>query len=211
MDITSALLEHKEKLGELFARTQKNLDQSTRAFLSQNTDLAKEVFESREDVKEEFSAFEENFVRIIALYQPVARDLRALMRSYKIGQDVERISSLVAKISKKTVKISDKMEVSVPKEFQTQVDFVQDMLKRSAQAVSSLDVGLCDQVSQDRGDAKQLKAVLKNKIEVLITDHPGDSSYLVSMLGVARHLDRIADLCSGICHEIMETEGKKLT
>ena len=195
---------YRKNLESFFTTVLENLSQVGRAFLNDDLDLAEKVVARYGEIEENFLHHEQEFVKIIALYQPFAKDLRRLMAFYKISQDMERISALVVKIGKKTIKVADKVDSDRPKDFRDQIHHICEMLENTIRGISKSNPKLMSKVIEDRQTARSLKTSLKKQIESLFVSQPEKAKFFINVLGVSRHLDRIADLCSTMCQEFVE-------
>lgn len=150
-----------------------------------------------------FHEFEEDCFKTIALHHPVARDLRHMMSIYKSGQDFERVHSLIEKIGRKIKKISTLEGLNLPDELADQYETVQTMLR------SGLDLAFSEQTGGDipaalrqlEESSNKAKKALKSNIEAQIQDDGSRSRDLLLIIGISRHLDRMAKIVMSILED----------
>ena len=94
----------KKQIVYLGAAVQENMQNSVKALWGKNPDLARKVIATDKDEIDRMEiSVEEECLRLLALHQPVAGDLRFIVTVLKIDNDLERIGDLAAKIDRKSV------------------------------------------------------------------------------------------------------------
>ena len=196
----------KDNLREMWLLVESQLAKSADAFLKHNTDAANEVVhkEKRVDAFElKIDADCENF---IALYAPVAIDLRLVLSIIKIGSTLERIGDFAYSIARHTLdgirkKLDDKLleEVQVAKMFEQVID----MLSNCYRAFESEDVSLWGKIiSQD----DEIDLIYHNSPGILakhIQNQPDLADEVLRLMVILRKLERIGDHCSNIIEELV--------
>jgi phosphate transport system protein len=121
----------------------------------------------------------------------------------KINNDLERIGDEAVNIADRVLIISKRKKLDIPFDFSVMAEKTEMMLKTSLDAVVNLDLDLAVKViiSDDEVDALENKAydVIKKSIE----DHPDRVGYLINLLLISRHLERIADHAQNIAEEVI--------
>ena len=146
---------------------------------------------------------EEECLKILALYQPVASDLRFLVAVIKINSELERIGDLASNIGERAISLSVEHPVPVPASFSVMAERTESILTKALDALVRQDVALarCVLGADDEIDAlyrdliEELKAMIRADIEHL------DAHVL--MFHVARYLERLADHATNIAEDVL--------
>lgn len=190
---------------------EENMECAIKALVEKNPDLAYQVMQTdRIEIDHIELDVENECLRIMALHQPVASDLRFLVTVLKVNGDLERIGDLVAKIADKVLLLykedsahflSDAMQV--PEKFNGMFDKTLWMFKQTMEAFVHEDTDLAYMVCLADDEVDQAKRVIYKELEEIIMKDPAQQVYLAKMLSVARSTERIADHCSNICEDII--------
>ncbi len=150
---------------------------------------------------------EEECLKIMALYQPVAVDLRVLVAVLKINNDMERIADLASNIAKAGSAISP--EFKIPFDYVSMSSKVEDMLRLSLNAIVELDPFQARKVCSLDDEVDTLKDNVLSLISEELSKTNSNINDLLFSLNIARHLERIADLATNIAEEVVYiAEGK---
>ncbi|HLT82322.1 MAG TPA: phosphate signaling complex protein PhoU [Cyclobacteriaceae bacterium] len=170
-----------------------------------DTDLAKEVIADEQKVNAQELAIDKDCENIIALYNPVASDLRFVLAAIKISNDLERIADnahSLAKFLRKHVKTIDERLLE---EFGIvdMLDTCTAMLKDMHKALKNDDTKLARKVF-DKDEA--LNAINKRSIksaQALLKEYPDNLKVILRLFTIVRNLERIGDLTKNIGEEIV--------
>ncbi len=125
----------KQAIVEVGALAEDSLAKAVYALTTRDERLAREVIYADREIDRREVAVEEDCLKILALYQPVALDLRFVVAVIKINNDVEHIGDLAASIAKRVVYLARVMEAAIPVEFREMAALVQTMVKHSLDAL----------------------------------------------------------------------------
>ena len=130
------------------------------ALINRDRNLANAVIEADEEIDRMEVDVEEEVLKILALYQPVAADLRFVVAVLKINNDLERMGDLAKNIAKRAVFLSDCESFDLPVDFRPMAARVQSMVKQSLDALVNSDASLAQKVrnSDDEVDAMRAKS-----------------------------------------------------
>ncbi len=147
---------------------------------------------------------EEACLKAIALFQPVANDLRFLVAVMKINSDLERIADLAVDIAGEACKLAKSSQpTDWPFNMADEVRTVREMLHTSLTALVRGDAELAQRVrSQDR-QVDALHRSMFAQVERAMLDRVANVSTLVNLLNVSRHLERIADHATNIAEDVI--------
>ena len=173
------------------------------AFHSHDLTDIEMVIRSDYEIDEMEVEIEEECLKILALYQPVARDLRFIIALIKINSEVERIGDYAVQIASKVKFIYEHTSKVFPMDYTEMSEKVIAMLKMSLDAFIDKDVELAHRIFflDDEVDILRNKAydIIKEQLQIA-SEHAGCmlNGYLV-----ARHLERIADRATNIAEEVI--------
>jgi phosphate transport system protein len=176
---------------------------SCSAFNSRDMADLEMVIKSDYEIDEMEVEIEEECLKILALYQPVARDLRYIIALIKINSEIERIGDYAVKIAMRVKFIYEHSYKVLPMDYRPMAEKVITMLKMSLDALVDKDDDLAHQIFilDDEVDTMRDKAyeVIKEQLR----KHPEHAGSLLNGYLVARHLERIADRATNIAEEVI--------
>ncbi|WP_028313193.1 phosphate signaling complex protein PhoU [Desulfatibacillum aliphaticivorans] len=193
----------KKLILSLGAMVEERVRQATKALTSRDLDLAKKVIKSDYEIDEAEVEVEEECLKIIALHQPVAVDLRFLACVLKINNDLERIGDQAVNIAQRVITIMKAPPMDLGFEFGPMSQKTQAMLKNSLDALVAFDVDLAYQVCLDDDEVDDAKRQIYDIIKKALQEHPENAGVLINILLASRHLERIADHSTNIAEEVI--------
>jgi phosphate transport system protein len=193
----------KKRILSLGAMAEERVRTAVKAMETRDNELAKRIIGADYEIDETEMEIEEECLKILALYQPVAVDLRFISAVIKINNDLERIGDEAVNIADRVMIICKREKLGIPFDFSAMAEKAEMMLKTSLDAVVNLDLDLAVKVivSDDEIDALQNEAydVIKKAME----DHPDSLGHLINLFLISRHLERIADHAQNIAEEVV--------
>ena len=146
---------------------------------------------------------EEECLKILALYQPVAIDLRYVVTCLKLNNDLERIGDLAKKIAKKALKLK-KLEITeIPFDFCIIEEKTKKMVRESIQSLINSDPKMAMQVCLDDDEVDDLEEKMKRFITDELKNNNVSIDVALLLIGVARNLERIADYATNIAEDVI--------
>ena len=146
---------------------------------------------------------EEECLKILALYQPVAIDLRFVIAVLKINNDLERIGDLAVNIAERAMYLTREEPIDVPFDFVGMAEKVRAMLKKSLDAMVNQDPRQARDVCAADDEIDIIHKNMYPRIEEAIRKNPKHMSGLLQYLGVSRYLERIADHATNIAEDVI--------
>jgi len=193
----------KKKILTLSTIVEEALYDAVRALKSKDETLAKNVIENDAKVDEMEVEVETDCLKILALHQPVATDLRYVISVLKINNDLERVGDLAANIAQRALELKYLSEVQLPFDFSEMADKVKRMLRQSLNSLIDLNIENAKLVCamDDEIDAmhRQLYKIIDRKVK----ENPELVPILLQYLSVSRYLERIADLATNIAEDVV--------
>ena len=173
------------------------------ALVNRNGDLARSIIERDCDIDRMEVDVEEEVLKILALYQPVAADLRFVVAVLKINNDLERMGDLAKNVAKRVVYLSNAERYDLPVDFRGMATQAQSMVKLSLDALVNSDTTMAQRVRDSDDEVDAQRRTIERQIESQIAAHPDRSASLLRLASVARHLERIADMATNIAEDVI--------
>jgi phosphate transport system protein len=197
------LEELKRKLVSFGTRVEEALAKSVRAVTRRDTELAQVVAGGDDELDRTELDIEEECLKVLALYQPVAADLRFVVAVLKMNNDLERAGDLAANIAKRAVQLADHPEVPIPFDFDPMARQALSMVKRALDALVNGDAALARQVCADDDMLDEMRRKAQNAILAEIRKAPERAELLIAVMSVYRHLERIGDMATNVAEDVV--------
>ena len=193
----------KENLVILSNDIENRIHDSIYSFIYQDKVVSSKIIISDESIYGKITQFEEECLKIIALYQPVASDLRMVIAYLKINNDLKKICSLTISIARKSIFLSKFQGIDFGLDYSDFVENTKTLFKDSVTALTELDEKLAKKVL--KGDIKISKAkkIFKNAIITNIKMDPTNLDLLLRHHAFIRHIERIADMATNIAEDVL--------
>jgi len=148
---------------------------------------------------------EEECLKILALHQPVARDLRLIVSIIKINTELERIADIAVNIAKRILTISRNKtsDYCLQLDYQPMAIKVMEMVKVSLDALVAEDADLARKIFLMDDEVNRLRDTAYTTVIEEIGRHGDNAACLVNVYLIARHLERIGDRAINIAEEII--------
>jgi len=173
------------------------------AFLERKKSLAREVIDGDNAINEKENVIEEEALKVLALHQPVAGDLRFIITALKVNNDLERMGDLAANICERVLALAKTGPVPVPDNFDELVRCVHEMVRDSLNALVNRDAALARHVTDVDDRVDEMNREVFRRMKEQIKTSPEQVDAAVSTASVSRHLERIADLATNIAEDVV--------
>jgi phosphate transport system protein len=204
-------IEHlKKKLLAVGAVVEESIARAITAVMQHDAELARQVAAGDVEVDHMEVDVEEDCLKILALYQPVAIDLRFVVAVLKINNDLERMADLAVNIARRAEYLASIPKHDVPPNLEEMARKTQEMVKHCLDAFVDADVAVAREVCAADHDVDQLNRDMHVLIQDQIRATPEDVERLIHTLSVSRHLERIADLATNIAEDVIYTVGGEI-
>jgi len=187
----------------LGAMVEEHVDMAIKSVEKKDTALAEEVIKADMKVDEIEVEIEEECLKLLALHQPVAVDLRFIIAVIKINNDLERIGDEAVNIAERMVYISSRPPVSVKFDYRLMSEQTRAMLNSSLDALVNLDVDMSYKILLQDDEVDNINREIYEKVRQAINENPGRAGYLMNLFSISRHLERIADHATNIAEEVI--------
>ncbi len=193
----------------LGGRVEEAVWKAVQAFTEIDPEVAEQVVAADREIDQMEVDVEEECLKILALHQPVAVDLRFIVAVLKINNDLERIGDLAVNISQRAVRISRHVRVEEPFDLTAMATVVQGMLHDSLDALVNMDSAAARDVCRRDDEVDRRHRQIVDRAGTLVRERSEWFDGLVQIISVSGHLERIADLATNIAEDVIYTvEGQ---
>ena len=193
----------KEKILRVGTMVEEAISKSITALINRDVSLAQRVAASDEQIDRMEVEVEEECLKILALYQPVAADLRFVVAALKINNDLERMGDLAKNIAKRVAQLANGEPCELPPEIRTMAMQAQERVKPSRDAVVKADPALARQVREEDDAVDESRQQIRRKVLKGIKEHPENVENLLRVNSVSKHIERIADMATNIAEDVI--------
>jgi len=198
-----ALDKLKRSIYSLSGMVEESVRDAVRALDRRDSRLAQKVIDADLEIDHAEVDVEEECLKILALHQPVAIDLRFIVAVLKINNDLERIGDLAVNIAERAQFLATHEKVDIPFDFAGMAEKAQAMVKQSLDALVNLDAGAALAVCAADDEVDAMNRQMYLQVGEGIREHPDQVESLTHLLSVSRHLERIADHATNIAEDVI--------
>ncbi|HZZ70747.1 MAG TPA: phosphate signaling complex protein PhoU [Pirellulales bacterium] len=173
------------------------------ALVNRDPELARAIVQADMEIDRMEVDVEEECLKILALYQPVAADLRFVVAVLKINNDLERMGDLAENIAKKVLFLADRDPVRLTLDFRTMTAKAQAMVKQALDALVARDAMLARAVRDADQEVDDLNRQIRKQIEAALRELPDRADCLLRYISVTRHIERLADMAVNVAEEVI--------
>lgn len=148
---------------------------------------------------------EEECLKILALHQPVALDLRFVTAVLKINNDLERMADQAVNIAERALRLINRPAPRVRTGFREMADRVMTMVRTALDALVELDKSKALEVCRADAEVDARYRALCEGIEAHLTTNPSDLSSGLDMIAILKNLERCADLATNVAEDVAYT------
>lgn len=187
------------------AAVEQVIRQAIQAFQNGDIELARRIMAHDSIIDREEIRLEEECLKLLALYQPVAGDLRTVISCIKINASLERMADFACHMAERAVHIATQQLQPGQElfDFAPMEQLALDMLHDTLHVVESCDILLAHKVIERDDAVDALRSEHRTRARVAIGLCPAAAEYYIDCIGLARDLERIADLATDICQQII--------
>lgn len=193
----------KRKLLALSAIVEETVGRAVKALQSRDEKLGQQVVEADNEIDLIEVDLEEDCLKILALHQPVAIDLRVVIAALKINNDLERVGDLAVNIAQRAIALSQLKPVEVPFDFDTMARKTRAMLRQALDSLIDMDARSAHEVCRLDDEIDEMNRDMYGKVFARIRQNVGDLEAMILYHSAARHLERIADYATNIAEDVI--------
>lgn len=185
------------------------LNKSLRSLFERDSALAHRVVQEDTGIDQKENYIEEECLKLLALYQPVADDLRFIITVLKVNSDLERMGDYSVNIAERASYLSKQEPLPFPPDLTEVSKKVQSMVHRSLNALVDRDVRSAKAVWEQDAEIDTFHRKIFHQLQEEMKKSPDHIDRLVPILSCFRYLERIADLATNISEDtIFLVEGE---
>jgi len=193
----------KKRILTLGSMVEERVQMAVKAIETNDADLAEHILKTDYEIDEMEVEIEEECLKILALHQPVAIDLRFLIAAIKINNDLERIGDQAVNIAQRVGVTAKGERFDFFFDYSAMGEKAQTMLKMALDALIKFDEDLAFKVLTMDDEVDQIKKDAYDRIKAALGKHHDKVGYLINLLLISRHLERLADHATNIAEEVI--------
>ncbi|OPJ55407.1 phosphate signaling complex protein PhoU [Alkalithermobacter paradoxus] len=188
------------KMGEM---VQDIIEVSVQALAKQDLEAAKRVYVMDDKIDELELEIENECMKLLALQQPMARDLRTIGTIIKIITDLERMGDHAVNIAKVTLEIGDTPLIKPLIDIPRMARLTEDMVKKVLDAFTNADTKMAEEVAHDDEAVDEIYEGIYTELINMMIQNPETTKQATNLLFIGRYLERIADHATNIGERII--------
>lgn len=192
----------KKQILALGAIVEDRFQKAIQAVNNEDLELAQKIMDTDFEIDEMEIEVEEECLKILALYQPVATDLRFLVAVIKINNDLERIADYASNIAKR-YKTSSDNPGKFKYDYSMMAQTASNMLKMSLDALVRMDVDMAYEVRDMDKQVNTMRNEAYDAMKEDIKKHPEMVGEIINMYLISRHIERVGDHTTNIAEEVI--------
>jgi phosphate transport system protein len=193
----------KKKILVLSAEVESRVKQAVQALLSADRKLAEKVKAGDGQIDNMEIALEEECLKVLALHQPVATDLRFIVTILKINNDLERVADFAVNIAQRSLDLGNEARTKCPYDIATMAVLVEKMLKMALDSLVERDTELARQTIRLDDDVDAMHKANFSSVKEAIRQDITNLDGLVIYLSISRYLERMGDLATNIAEDVV--------
>ena len=187
----------------LGADVEDNFLKAVKALETRDTNQAEVIIKGDQLIDRREVDLEEECLKLLALHQPVAIDLRFVIAVLKINNELERIGDLAVNIAEQAVFLASQAPVDVPFDYMGMAEKTKTMLRNSLQSLVNMDTALAREVCIADDEVDAINREMYGQVQDGIRSDINKLERLIHYLSAARHLERIADAATNIAEDVI--------
>ncbi len=199
----------KAKVLKLSSMVEASIRRSVRSLVQRDSDLAREVIKNDHQINALEVEIDEECIRLIALRQPKAGDLRFITTVMKIVTDLERIGDLAEDISERAIELNEEPPLKPYIDIPRMAEIAEGMLRDSLESLIKKDTKLAMDVIKKDDEVDSLNLQVFNELLFFMIQDPTNVTRATRITYISKYLERIADHATNIAEMVIYmVEGK---
>ncbi|MFT5320581.1 MAG: phosphate transport system protein [Pseudohongiellaceae bacterium] len=194
----------KKEILKLGTMVEKAINNSILALNNREMSYVDEVLKNEEFINDMEVKIEEDCLKILALHQPVAGDLRFIVVALKVNNDLERMGDFAKNIAKRAKELMKVEPLATLPAFVNELpDLVRTMVRNSLDALVKLDVELAQEVIDMDDKVDEINRAMYHEVTRVARENPDRTEVAISLLSTSRYMERIGDLSTNIAEDVI--------
>ncbi len=199
----------KQRLLHMADTAQQMIDLAIKALVERKEDYAKQVFELEQEVNRTEIEIEDEALRLLAIRQPAAKDLRLLTAILKINNDLERVADQAVNIAEISTDLLTQPQLKPLIDIPNMAKLAQRMIRNSINAFVNHDPAQAEVVCGDDDEVDSINDQVFRELLTYMMEDPKSIKRAVDLILVSRNLERIADHATNISEDVIFIEQGK--
>jgi len=201
----------KEKTLKLGSLVETMVERAVASLVDRDSRLADEVIASDQKVDVLDVEIDEDCLRLLALHQPAAKDLRFITTAMKITTDLERMADQAVNICERAIELNEEPQLKPYIDIPIMSQLSRKMMREALDAFVRRDAELARQVIPEDNKVDALKDQIFRELLTFMMEDPRTIPRAIRLILVSRHLERIADHATNIAEMVVFlVEGKNI-
>ena len=193
----------KTKLLEMGALVESSIQRSISAVTQKDRNAAEEVFRNEERVNAIELEIDDFAIKLLALHQPMAADLRLIVAALKINTDLERMGDLAVSIAERAMSLIEGPVIKPMIDIPHIAGLVQSMVRKALDAFVMRDADLARSVLASDDAVDRLRTASYHELTSFMEKDPANIQQALHLMSVTRNLERIADHSTNIAEDVL--------
>ena len=193
----------KNRLLNMGALVEERVHRAIQALMERNLGAAEEIVRADQEVNELQIEIDERCLRLLALQQPMASDLRLITAAMKINADLERIGDQAVNIAEQAVRVLAHPPLKPQIDLPRMAEIAERMTRESLDAFVRKDAKLARSILARDDEVDQLKDQVFRVLLTYMMADPGTIERALGLILISRHLERIADHATNIAEDVI--------
>ena len=203
-DFNEELSQLDNLLAEMGGLCEAQLSKAMEAMVKRDVDLASAVIEGDRRIDDLEKQVDSLAINLIALRQPMAADLRMIIASLKVANNLERVGDYAKNIGKRTIALSKSPVISnTTNSIQRMSTMVEGMIKNALDALINRDSQRAKDVRISDQEVDQMHSSLFKELLTFMAEDPESISTCTHLLFVAKNLERVGDHMTSVAEQIV--------
>ncbi len=199
----------KEQILRMGGLAEEQVQGALRALVERDSTLARKIIENDRQVNTLDVAIDEDCLRLLALQQPTARDLRFITTAMKISTELERMSDLAENICERAIELNEEPQLKPYIDIPRMANWALKMVKDALDAFVTHDAALARKVCMDDDFVDDLTHQLFRELLSFMLENPQTITRAIRITFIAKYLERIADHATNVAELVVYlVEGK---
>jgi len=204
------MLHFREELEELQTKllamgglVEASISNSINALVERDEDRAKEVMWGEAQINQKEIEIDELATRLLALFQPMARDLRFITAVIKMNSDLERMGDLAVNITERALTLMKEPVLRPLVDIPRMAELAETMVRRSLDAFARRDAEMARDVLLADDEVDHLRDAVYDELLAFMQEESNTINRAVALMFIAQNLERIADHATNIAEDVL--------
>ncbi len=198
-----SLRDLKNDMLKMGSMVEDSINKSVHALKNGDLELAQKVKEEDDQIDDMEIILEEKCTKLIALQQPVAKDLRMIIVISKLVTDLERIGDHASNIANMVLEIGDQPLIKPLIDIPRMTEIVTRRLRESIDAFVNMDIDMAKKVAREDEEIDLIDEQILRELLTFMMEDPKTIKQATSLMFISRFLERIGDHSTNICERVV--------